>query len=109
DAITIELLDRAARRGSFDLMAGFALPLPLIIISELLGVEERERAYFRRAMNRILADRSEWALLYRLPTYQGLHRFFQRLLERKRAWPTDDLTSDLIAVEQQGERLSADE
>lgn len=109
ETITAELLDRAAKRGAFDLMSAFALPLPLRIISELLGVEEHEREYFHRAINEIVADQSEWALLYRLPTYHGLHRFFQRMLARKRAHPADDLTSDLIAVEQEGDRLSSDE
>ena len=109
DAIATELLDRAARRGTFDLMTGFALPLPLRIISELLGVEEDERVYFRRAMNRLLLDQSEWTLLVRLPTYQGLRRLLRRMLERKRAHPSDDLTSDLIAAEQEGDRLSAEE
>jgi cytochrome P450 len=109
DAIVTELLDRAARRGSFDLMAAFAVPLPLRIISELLGVEEHERADFRSTMTRLLADQSEWTLPLRLPTYYRLQRFFRRMLARKRAHPADDLTSDLIAVEQEGDRLSADE
>jgi cytochrome P450 len=109
DAIATELLARVAKRSTFDLMEAFALPLPLRIISELLGVEEHERDYFHRTVDKIMVDQSEWALLYRLPTYHALHRFFQRLLERKRAHPADDLTSDLIAAEQEGDRLSADE
>ncbi|KIG15644.1 putative cytochrome P450 hydroxylase [Enhygromyxa salina] len=109
DAIATQLLDRAIERGTFDLMAAFAVPLPLRIISELLGVEEHERAKFRRAMGQIIADRSEWSLIYRLPTYWELRRMFERMLARKRARPTDDLTSDLIAVEQAGDQLTAEE
>ncbi|MEM9457963.1 MAG: cytochrome P450 [Myxococcota bacterium] len=110
EAITGELLDRAAARGgTFDLMDDFARPLPLRIISELLGVERHEQTYFHDAIQTLIADQSEWALLYQLPTYHGLYRFFERMFERKRAYPTDDLTSALIAVEQDHERLSPDE
>lgn len=109
EGIAAELLDRAAARGTFDLMEAFALPLPLRIISELLGVEEDEREYFHRVTNAIIVDQSTLAVLLRLPTYHGLHRFFGRMLERKRAHPSDDLTSDLIAVEQEGDRLSTNE
>ncbi|PRQ00443.1 cytochrome P450 family protein [Enhygromyxa salina] len=109
DGIVTQLLDRAMASATFDLMAAFALPLPLRIISELLGVEAHERANFRRAMVRIIADRSEWSLIYRLPTYWELRRMFDRMLARKRARPTDDLTSDLIAVEQAGDQLTAEE
>lgn len=39
EGIVDDLLDRAEQQQTFDLMSGFALPLPLRIISELLGVE----------------------------------------------------------------------
>lgn len=110
EAITGELLDRAAARGgTFDLMADFARPLPLRIISDLLGVERHEQTYFHDAIHTLIASQSEWALLYQLPAYHGLYRFFRRMFDRKRAYPTDDLTSALIAVEQDHERLSPDE
>ena len=40
------LLDDVSRKGTFDLMAAFALPLPLRIISEMLGVSGDERNPF---------------------------------------------------------------
>lgn len=109
EAITVELLDQAQRQGTFDLMSSFALPLPLRIISDLLGVEKEEEDYFHRTATCILELNSAWNFIKRLPRLIGLQRFFERLLERKRANPGDDLTSALIAAEEEGDRLSSDE
>ena len=43
-----ELLDRMAAQRSADLMVCFALPLPLIVICELLGVPQEDRHKFHR-------------------------------------------------------------
>ncbi|MEZ4380924.1 MAG: cytochrome P450 [Nannocystaceae bacterium] len=109
EAITGELLAAAAREGSFDLMRAFALPLPLRIISELLGVDKEEEEYFHHAAKCILYLNSPIGFLKALPRLFGLQRFFATLLARKRARPGDDLTSALIAVEEEGDRLTGDE
>lgn len=109
EEITGELLTKAARAGSFDLMQAFALPLPLRIISDLLGVEEEEEEYFHNAAKCILFLNSPVGFLKALPRLFGLQRFFDRLLARKRSRPGDDLTSALIAVEEEGDRLTSEE
>ena len=43
-----QLLDRLAQRGRVDLVADFAVPLPLTLIAEILGVPERDRLRLRR-------------------------------------------------------------
>lgn len=109
EAIVHELLDQAERQGTFDLMSGFALPLPLRIISDLLGVEPHEQDYFHHAAKCILHLDSPLNFFLQLPKLYGLQRFFDRLLARKRSHPGDDVTSALIAVEEEGERLTAEE
>lgn len=109
EAIVNELLDQAERQGTFDLMNGFALPLPLRIISDLLGVEEHEEEYFHHTAKCILHLDSPWRFIKQLPKILGLQRFFDRLLTRKRSNPGDDLTSALIAVEEEGDRLTSEE
>lgn len=47
-AIANELIDRVMEREELDFAAGFANPLPLIVISEMLGVEPNDRALFKR-------------------------------------------------------------
>src|SRR5687768_934449 len=43
-----ELLDAAAKKPTTDLIADFALPLPLTIISELMGVPPQDGMKFRK-------------------------------------------------------------
>ena len=47
-AVCDGLLEAAFRRGSFDLVREYALPIPLIVISELLGIPKGERRRFHR-------------------------------------------------------------
>ncbi len=48
------MLDEAARRGAIDLMAEFALPLPLSVISEMLGIPEEWRLSFHHQVVRLI-------------------------------------------------------
>lgn len=113
ETIVAELLDdaiaRASAAGQVDLIEALALPLPLRIISELLGVDQHERAEFHACAQCVLDIRGGWDVIRKSPALFRLHRFFDRLFERKRATPGDDLTSALIVIEAQGERMSSEE
>ena len=108
-AIVDDLLDAALAAGRFDFMTALALPLPLRIIAEMLGVEERERAEFHRLLGRTIGSETTLQMLARAPAMLRMVRFFDRLLARKRSEPGDDLTSALIAAEDEGDKLSAEE
>lgn len=95
--IAAELLDtlEAAGEGGgeVDLMAAYCAPLPMTVISELLGVPVEDRARFRIWSQSLVgiptvAQRENGLLM---------HRYLAELIERKRAAPTGDLLSDLIA------------
>lgn len=104
-----DLLDRAARLTRIDLIADFALPLPLTIISEMLGVPDDERARFHRWSSGFLeigAGGSPLKMLLQLPNGIRLMRFFERLIAARRAAPRDDLITALVQAETGGERLS---
>ena len=51
EKIADELLDGLNTRRPIDLMQAFAVPLPLAVISHMLGVPARDRLKFRRLMN----------------------------------------------------------
>jgi cytochrome P450 len=107
-----ELLDRIARQGSCEFVSEFAAPYPVRVISGLLGVPpedfERFHAWSRDLSlafgSRIVAEqaRIERAL-------ESLNEYVDGLLEARAARPEDDLISALVAVEEQGDRLSRDE
>ncbi|MGH3614118.1 MAG: cytochrome P450 [Pseudonocardia sp.] len=48
EVVANDLLDRAARRGSFDLISDFAAPLPITVITELLGIPDVDVDRFAR-------------------------------------------------------------
>ncbi|MEV0209804.1 cytochrome P450 [Streptomyces sp. NPDC050788] len=102
------LLDALGTHGTADLVAAYAAPLPITVICDLLGIPAGHRRDFR-----------EWTdtLITPDPARPGAGReavaamlgFFTELLAAKRAEPADDLLSDLIAVRDEGDRLSEDE
>ena len=106
------LLDKVAARGEFDVMADLANPLPVMVISELLGVPPAEYLQFKRWSDKIIeADNT----LPGMPipddiknAFGELKEYFTREIARRRKHPGSDLVSALVA-HQEAEALSADE
>jgi cytochrome P450 len=102
------LLDALGPHGSADLIAAYAAPLPITVICDLLGIPGEHRRDFRAWTDVLVAPD---------PTRPGATKeavvamlgFLTQLLADKRKKPADDLLSDLIAVRDEGERLTEDE
>ena len=108
-AISTRLLDRVHRDGSFDLIRDYAMPLPVTVISDLIGVPEQDRAKFARWSAILIRNTmTPLAILRSLPSLLGFVRYLRTLIEQRRREPQDDLVSALLAQEA-GERLDADE
>ena len=103
------LVDRMRAKLKPDVIEGFALPLPLTVISELLGLPEEAGTRFRRWTNVFLEARSEFRMALSLPSIFALMRYLRHLIASRRHSPKDDLISALIAVEEDGDRLSENE
>lgn len=100
-----------ARRESVDLIADFALPLALTVISDMLGIPDGWRLSFHHQIARLIEVNDQplrrairWA-----PAMPRLVRFFERLIDVRRQEPDDRLVARLIAAEDGGDRLSRDE
>jgi cytochrome P450 len=108
--IADELLDRAQARGEMDLVSDYAFPLPIDVISEMLGVPREDRDQIRVWSQALATGQS---LGGRDPAVQEHTRAFAdytaRLVADKRLHPADDLISQLIAIEEEGDRLSEEE
>jgi cytochrome P450 len=99
--ITDELLDAMAGTEVLDLIDAFAFPLPIQVICELLGVPAADQASFRKWSNVIVSGTIAGD---QLPVaFVELRDYMQELIARKRAEPTDDLLSALIAVDDGGQ------
>jgi len=104
-----ELLSRARADGGMDLVAGYALPIPLTIIAELLGVPEADRPRFQRWSERIVSGSPDISAILVLPAVRSFFRYMRGLFELRRADPRDDLITALVQAEEAGDRLSPDE
>ncbi|WP_367131132.1 cytochrome P450 [Saccharothrix sp. HUAS TT1] len=79
-----------------DLVANFALPVPSLVICELLGVPYDERESFQHDTARLLSLDSTFEEV--MAAFERLEAFVLRLVERKHVTPGDDMLSGLIAT-----------
>lgn len=101
--IADSLVDAIAGKGSADLVEEFTAPLPVAVISELLGVPEEDRADFRVWSSRMLGAPSP----LQREAGVNLNRYLGELVEAKRRSPDDALLSALVAVSDEDDgRLS---
>jgi len=109
--LTDEMLAALEGRDTIDLIEDFALPLPMAVISEMLGVPVAERAKFRRFMLHLLdgPPPSFWRLITGLRNNLRMIRYLDGLINLRRREPDDGLITALVAAETSGDRLSQDE
>ena len=111
-----ELLDRIEQKHSngeqIDLIADYALPLPLTIIGQMLGVPDEDQDRFHRWTQNFVSIGYTTNPLRMATRAAGIMRFvnYIRQIVRERAQhPQDDLISGLVAAHENDERLTEDE
>lgn len=104
-----ELLDKAAVNGGIELMRGYALPLPLTVIAELLGIPERDRLRLHSLSRSSLSAATLAGVVRALPDQWLLTHHLRKLIAERRAAPRDDLITALIQAEEAGDKLSETE
>jgi len=113
EALLAPVLDRFAAAGGGDVMAELAVPFPVAVISELLGVPREGNAHIlpkvRAATALIDAAADESAIAAGELGAMELAMYFVELVEEKRSHPDGRLLSALIEVEEDGDRLSPEE
>lgn len=109
-AIAEKLLDDLQGRESFDLMATYAAPLPIVVIAEMLGVPADDRADFKRwsdALTHVFNPaRTEEQSAELYVADQALVEYFTRAAEARRSNRSEDLLGLLVAAEEAGDRLT---
>jgi cytochrome P450 len=119
--LTAELLDGLRGVERFDLVDRLAYPLPVIVITELLGIPAQDRGTFRQWAETLFSSnqqttelRLDEATLKALfdavaPTMREMNSYLLAHIQQRRARPADDLTSELVTAEVDGERLDDQE
>lgn len=109
------LLDALASQPEFDLMASFATPLPVQVISELLGVPTEDTPRFKTWTEALLLL-FDSPLLYTDARVDACNTaaaecslYLTDLIAHKRRHPGLDLISQLIEAESEGDKLSSQE
>ena len=105
ETLTAELLDRidaAAEEGdgTVDLRAGFAMPLPMGVICQLLGVDRRYQDRLHRLSNQIVA--TDIGPVEAMAANRELVELLSAVAAARAEQPGDDLTSALIAARDDG-------
>lgn len=116
EQLTTELLDAAAARDRLELVADLAYPLPVTVISRMLGVPADDHVRFAgwsevlaRSLDDTLSAGDPAEVAARREAVDDFRAYFGDLAEQRRADPQDDLLSALVAAEDDGDRLSHDE
>ncbi|MFI8688112.1 cytochrome P450 [Rossellomorea sp. NPDC077527] len=109
EAIADQLIDEMkVKEGVIDLIDDFAFPLPIIVISELLGVPTEDREKFRRWSNTIVSASDNMDTDFQGDVREFIE-YLTLLLKEKKENPKDDLISNLVLHEEEGEQLTEDE
>jgi len=109
--ITNELMDRVAQSKQMDIISELAYPLPITVISELLGLPLADRPQFRR-WSELAVQGAELAIQglerepHMLEAVAQLTEYLEALASERRKNPQDDLISGLASAELDGESLT---
>jgi cytochrome P450 len=120
--ITDDLLDKAERaaegRGErgpdrrMDLIEDFAYPMPVTVISDMLGIPMEDRAQVKRWTENLLRVDGTRGRELDLETRSRLRHFIDYLRDlfvAKRRAPADDMITQLLQAEEDGDKLNEDE
>jgi len=111
--LTDELLDKFSPGADVDIISELALPLPMAVIGEMLGIPAEERTalqpHVRAAVKTLELTPPLEDLDAAVAADEVMTEHLEALIAERRANPTDDLLSELVYVEEQGDQLSHDE
>ena len=106
-SVVDDLIDKFAGRGHADLVRELNFGFPVQVISRILGLPMKDYPQFQRWTVELISVAANWdrALL----ASAQLAEYLTDVLNQRRAEPADDLISDLVVAEVEGERLTDEE
>jgi len=98
------LVDDVLARREVDLVRDFAVPVPVGVIAELLGVSRADQPLFKRWSDDIVAEIG--TRVNASDSRRAFDDYFNAVIRERRARPGDDMVSRLLEPSASGERLS---
>jgi cytochrome P450 len=112
-AIVDRMLDAVAAEGGADLVEALAFPLPVTVISDMLGVPDEDhemlRSWTAEAVKALDPSDDMTVFFPAAEAIRALRTYFDELVGHRRRALGSDLLSALIAAEDDGDRLSHEE
>jgi len=100
------VIDAAPDSGRFDLMEHIAVPVPILVIAHILGVDESRLGEFRAWSEGLILGlnpmRTPEQTGYMEASRDKLDRYFTELMETRRKHPRSDLISDMVQAQAAG-------
>lgn len=113
EGVIADVFDRVGRPARFDLMSEVAIPIPILAIARILGVEEHRLKEFREWSEGVILGlnsvRSDEETARMLRARDEIYAYFISLMQARRAAPRDDLITDLVQLQAEGADLADDE
>ncbi len=105
-----ELIDAVYTKGEMELIAEFALPFPVVVISDLLGIPSADQEKVAAWSQTIISPGGRrLKAKVRRRMMRDFVAYLQTLFVERRQTPQDDLITALVQAEADGERLSETE
>lgn len=111
EQIVREQLDRASGKPVFDVITDLAVPLPVIVIAEMMGVPSADREKFKTWSDQVVAlanvagEFNSAAFAANSTAIMEMAGYFFQMIEQRKANPGDDLISGLVRAEIDGRKL----
>lgn len=113
EELTDGLLDDIAGESEIDFMSAIAVPLPVIVIAEMLGVDPEDSDKFKEwslaSIGGALDPTNKEMIRAGRAARNAQRAYFDRAVTERRKDPRDDLMSALILAEDDGDKLSHSE
>lgn len=108
-----DLIDKAEPNGRMDLLEDFAVPIPVTVIAEMLGIPEADRYHLRPWSNDIVKlyelNHTPEQAQKAIKAAEDFSDYLRNLARQRKRDPQDDLITALATVEEAGDVLTEDE
>jgi cytochrome P450 len=113
EAIVDDTINAAPASGVFDLMAEIAVPIPVLVIARILGVDEHRLPEFRQWSEDVILSLNPVRTPEETARMESggvaLDTYFRELMEARRIKPGDDLISDMVQLQASGDAPLTDD
>ena len=100
-----DLLDKLDISKPVDIAHEFTIPLPISVISQLMGIPFERKDDFKRWSDALTGTGSETEIEKRMPEIINMRNYFLSLIPLRKENPGDDLISKVVNAEVDGETL----